>query len=456
MDMATHPKAGHVLIVDDDPGVLISARLALAPHFASVESITSPDGLDEIISSLQVDAVLLDMNFSPGQHSGKDGLDWLGRLLRMDPTLSVVMMTAFGGLTLAVEALKRGAADFILKPWQNEKLVATLLAATSLSLAKRETLQAQLRSAETSSAANGRMIGTSPSLQRLYRTIQKSAPTDANIFITGESGTGKELAAREIHRLSRRRSGPFVTIDFAGIAESEFEAELFGQKRGTTPFADTDRSGKLQAADKGTVYFDEIGKLPTHLQRKLLAAIEQQEVTPIGGSKPVGIDIRAITSSTLSPVDLCDGGHINRDLALSLQAVEIVIPPLRERGEDIGPLLDHFLGFYARKYNVLRRRLQQDVLRRLETYEWPSNVRELRHSAERATLLSGSERLGIEDFPFLLVRVEPSESDFDLDRLEKKTIGRAIVHFNGNISLAARALGLTRPALYRRLEKHGL
>ncbi len=396
------------------------------------------------------------MNFRPGAHSGQEGLDWLDRLHRLDPNLSVVMMTAFGGVALAVETLKRGAVDFILKPWQNEKLVATMSAAMALTRARRETADLRLRSAETT-LKTGEIIGTAPALQDLLRRMRRAAPIAAGILILGERGVGKELTAREIHRLSQRASRPFVAVDLGGVPETLMESELFGHRRGAFAGADSDRAGRFQTADGGTLYMEDVSALPLHLQRKVLTALERREILPIGAAAPVAVDVRVISASHRPLVDLERDEIVHPDLMLRLNTIEIIVPPLRERREDIPLLLEHFLSLYARKHNVLRRRLSSDLSRRLEAYAWPGNIRELRHATERATLLMGDERLQLEDFPFVFNRpiaVEKAET-FDLEDLEKSTIGRAMMHFNGNITLAATALGLTRPALYRRLEKHG-
>ena len=450
-------KNGQVLIIDDDPGVLIAARLALLPHVATVETLDRPDGLEDLLFDGHLDAVLLDMNFTPGAHSGQDGLMWLDRLHRLAPDLSVVLMTAYGGVGVAVEALKRGAVDFVLKPWQNEKLIATMSAAIALTRAKRDTAQAHLRSAETA-ISPGQMIGMSPPMQRVFRLMQRVASTDSNVFISGENGTGKEQAAREIHRLSGRRDRPFVAVDLGAIPEGQFESELFGHVRGAVPGVNSERAGRFQAADGGTLFLDEIAILPLHLQARLLTALERHEVWPVGAVKPVAVNIRLIAASHRPVTDLSSQEIVRQDLLMLLKTVEIHLPPLRERQEDIGLLLEHFLGLHARKHNVARRRLTPEVLRRLQAYDWPGNIRELRHASERATLLAGSERLGLEDFPLVFAprKAEADDDDFDLDAIEKRAIQRALVHFNGNISLAAPALGLTRPALYRRLEKHGL
>jgi len=454
--MSFSDKTGHVLVIDDDPGVLVAARLALLPRVEAVETLDRPDGVDDRLLGPPVDAILLDMNFAPGTHSGQDGLAWLDRLHRLDPTLSIVMMTAYGGVSLAVEALKRGAVDFVLKPWHNEKLIATMAAAIALTRARRDTAQAQLRHMETA-IHPGRMIGTSEPMQQVFKLMQRVAATDANIFISGENGTGKGQAAREIHRLSHRNGMPFVAVDLGAIPEGQFESELFGHLRGAVPGTTGDRAGRFQAADGGTLFVDEIGNLPLHLQARLFTAVERREVWPVGARKPVPVDIRLITASRSPAADLTRQEIVREDLLTLLKTVEIHLPPLSERRGDIGLLLDHFLGLYARKHNVARRRLAPGILRRLEAYKWPGNIRELRHASERATLLAGNERLELEDFPFIFSpsKTMAEEDDFDLDLLEKRTIGRALLHFRGNISLAASALGLTRPALYRRMEKHG-
>ncbi len=447
---------GNILIVDDDPGVLVAARLALAPHVAQIETLATPDGLDDAVAARNIDVVLLDMNFSPGAHSGQDGLDWLDRLRRLAPDVSVVIMTAYGGVALAVETLKMGAVDFVLKPWQNEKLVATVSAAVALARARRETAGLRLRNVEATVKA-GEMIGSAPSLQPVFKLIQRAAPTSANILILGEAGVGKEQIARELHRLSHRSDQPFISVDLSSVPEATLESELFGHRRGAFAGADVDRAGRIQAANGGTLYLDEIGVLPFHLQRKLYAVLERGEVVPVGAMIATAVDVRVVAGSHRPLTDLEREDVICRDLLDRLRMVEISVPALRDRREDIPLLLEHFLSFYARKHNVARRRLSPEVLRRLESYSWPGNIRELRHATERATLLVGDERLELQDFPFVFNRVSQSSEQeiFELEEIERQAIGRAMTHFNGNITQAATALGLTRPALYRRLEKHG-
>jgi DNA-binding NtrC family response regulator len=416
-------------------------------------TLQNPDHLVGTLDRFVPDAILLDMNFAPGERTGREGLDWLGRLRVAVPTASVVLMTAFGGVSLAVEALKNGAVDFVLKPWQNDKLVATLSAAVALSKARART---DILISE-SAPPKGELIGSAVALRQVFDIINRAAPTDANVLVLGESGTGKELTAREIHRLSRRAREPFVSVDLGAVPDSLFESELFGHKRGAFTGADADRAGRIVAANRGTLFLDEIGNLPLHLQRKLLTVLERREVVAVGAVNPTPIDIRLITATNRSSSELEDEGVLRQDLLFRIRTVEITLPPLRRRAEDIPALLEHFLSIYARKYDVPRRKISADALALLEKYAWPGNVRELRHAVERATILANSDRLLPEDFPFAHQRpglTLDSAEDLDLERTERRTIERALKLYDGNISQAAAALGLTRPALYRRLSKH--
>jgi len=444
---------GTLLVVDDNSDVLTAARLALAPHFEKVVTLQNPDHLVRTLDSFVPDAILLDMNFAPGERTGREGLDWLGRLRVAAPTASVVLMTAFGGVSLAVEALKNGAVDFVLKPWQNDKLVATMSAAVALSKARART---DILICE-STPRTGELIGSAVALRQVFDIINRAAPTDANVLVLGESGTGKELTAREIHRLSRRAREPFVSVDLGALPDSLFESELFGHKRGAFTGADADRAGRIVAANGGTLFLDEIGNLPLHLQRKLLTVLERREVVAVGAVNPTPIDIRLITATNRSASELEDEEVLRQDLLFRIRTVEITLPPLRHRAEDIPALLEHFLSVYARKYDVPRRKMSADALALLEKYAWPGNVRELRHAVERATILANSDRLLPEDFPFAHQRPAPpldTTEDLDLERTERRTIERALKLHDGNISQAAAALGLTRPALYRRMTKH--
>src|ERR1700761_2904270 len=366
-----HP--GSVLVVDDNSDVLTAARLALAPHFEKVVTLQNPEHVGRTLDTFVPDAILLDMNFAPGERTGREGLDWLGRLRAAAPTTSVVLMTAFGGVSLAVEALKNGAVDFVLKPWQNDKLIATVSAAVALSRARREKADLQSRHnillTETA-PRGGELIGSAPALQRVFDLIGRAAPTDANVLVLGESGTGKELTAREIHRLSRRAKAAFVSVDLGALPDSLFESELFGHRRGAFTGADSDRGGRIVAADGGTLFLDEIGNLPLHLQRKLLTVLEKREVMPVGATRAVPIDVRLITATNRTASELANEEVLRQDLLFRVRTVEIVLPPLRERREDIAVLLEHYLALYARKYDVPRRKLAPETLAMLEAYAW--------------------------------------------------------------------------------------
>jgi len=460
------PLTGRVLVVDDNADVLTAARLALAPHFEKVETLQNPNKLGQALGDLLPHVILLDMNFAPGERTGREGMDWLAGIRQSLPTASVVFMTAFGAVSLAVEALKNGAVDFVLKPWQNDKLVATVCAAVALSQARSKAAELQTRNdilISESAPPKAEMIGSARSLQLVFDIIRRAAPTDANVLILGESGTGKELTAREIHRLSRRAREPFVSVDLGALPDSLFESELFGHRRGAFTGANADRAGRIIAANGGTLFLDEIGNLPLHLQRKLLTMLECREVTPVGAVDPIPIDIRLITATNRPASELADEEILRQDLLFRIRTVEVTLPPLRHRHEDIPALLEHFLAVYARKYDVPRRKLSAEALELLEKYLWPGNVRELRHAVERATILANSDRLVPNDFPFALVdpaarvRIEATDDeDLDLYRMERRLIARALALNEGNISQSAAALGLTRPALYRKMTKHRL
>jgi DNA-binding NtrC family response regulator len=447
-----------ILICDDDSDVLTAARLALRPLDQMIELFNSPAALRGRLEQGPADAVLLDLNFTQGAVDGAQGLALLDHLQAEDSSLSVVLMTGFGTVGLAVEALKRGAVDFVLKPWQNDKLIATMSAALSLTKAKREAQSLQRRHDGLAKGPATEVIGRSDAMARVFEVIRRAAPTDANILLLGESGTGKEVMAREIHRLSRRAAGPLVAVDLGAVPETLFESELFGHKKGAFTGATSDRVGRIEAADGGTLFLDEIGNLPMHLQSKLLTVLERREVVPVGATKPIPVDIRLVCATNRTAADLSREELFRQDLLFRIKTVQLVLPPLRERRDDIAPLLEHYLGLYAKKHGVARRRLSPDLLALLEDYHWPGNVRELRHAVESATILAAGEKLQAEDFPVSLnpVAAVGEAGGFNLDAVERQTIRRALLHFSGNVSLAAAALGLTRPALYRRMAKYGL
>ena len=460
-------KFGLAVVVDDDPDIALAARLVLRGEFAEIVTLTHPEGLIPLLDKADPDVILLDLNFERGATDGAEGFRWLSQILEKDPDAAIVIITAHGGVTIAVDAIKRGAADFVTKPWANERLVATARSAASLRASRRATRTERGRAAELATPAGEvPLLGMSAAMRRVETLIDRAAPTDANVLILGENGTGKELVARALHARSRRADKVMVSVDLGAVTESLFESELFGHARGAFTDAKSERVGRLQAGNGGTVFLDEIGNLPLHLQPKLLTALERREVTPVGTNRAVPIDIRVIAATNMSSDRLGQEDVFRQDLLYRLNTVEIELPPLRQRPEDIPLLLDHYVTFYERKYGTPQRTLGPDVLGPLCAYDWPGNVRALRHAAERAVILAEGATYRIEDFPLprrhagdppTLARIASTASeDLNLDRAERQMVERALVKHAYNISLAAAELGLTRTSLYRRMEKHGL
>jgi DNA-binding NtrC family response regulator len=455
------------IVVDDDPDILLSARLLLRDLFEEIATFQEPQEALAAMDEALPDVILLDANFGRGATNAAEGFQWLAEILARDPQAVVVMITAHAGIQTAVEAMKRGATDFVSKPWSNERLLATVRTAAALRNSREEAVTERKRAAAVSAPAAGGetpLLGRSPAMARVWSLIERAAPTDANVLILGENGTGKELVARELHRRSRRADQVLVSVDLGAVAENLFESELFGHVKGAFTDARGDRIGRLQAADGGTLFLDEVGNLPLHLQPKLLTALEQRQVIPVGANRPVPIDVRVIAATNLAPDQLADEGRFRQDLLFRLNTVEIELPPLRERREDILLLVDHFIAFYLKKYGKPVRRLPPDVAHALETYEWPGNVRALRHAAERAVILAGDEAFTVEDFSLSRATAPRAPApppaalggDLNLERAEKQILEQALKKHGYNISLAAQELGLTRASLYRRMDKHGL
>ena len=454
MPMSPTPSFDRCLVVDDDEDILLAARLLLAPMFRDVITTTSPEEAVAAMKRGHFDAVLLDANFARGATDGSEGFRWLGLLQAADPAAAIVMITAHGSVAVAVAAMKQGATDFVSKPWKNDRLLATVRNAASLGRMRRSDT-----GSTTAKAAGSPLLGTSPAMARVQSLIEKAAPTDANVLILGENGTGKELVARELHRLSRRAAGDLVTVDLGAISETLFDSELFGHAKGAFTDARTDRVGRLQSADGGTLFLDEIGNLPLHLQPKLLTALEQRRVTPVGMNKPVAIDIRVVSATNMPVASLGDERLFRQDLLFRLNTVEIELPPLRDRREDIALLLTTFLDEFRTRYDKPERRIPADVLAALTAYEWPGNVRALRHAAERAVILAEGAAFALTDFPIrrsTSAGEAPPVDDLNLDRVERQAIEQALKKHAFNISTAATELGLSRGTLYRRMEKHGL
>jgi DNA-binding NtrC family response regulator len=457
---------GTALIVDDDADVALSARLLLRPLFREIIIADNPAAIPALMAAHDPDVVLLDMNFARGQSSGEEGFKALAAIRARDAQAVVVIMTAYGGVNIAVEAMKRGASDFVTKPWDNDRLLATVTSAAALSASRREAAIAQAKMAELAATARPEspLLGETPAMRALFSLIDRVAPTDANVLVLGENGTGKELIARELHARSRRADKPFLSVDLGAVAESLFDSELFGHVKGAFTDARTDRIGRFQAADGGTLFLDEIGNLPLHLQPKLLTALEQRRVTPVGSNRSVDFDVRVVAATNLSPAMLADERRFRPDLLFRLNTVEILVPPLRERQGDIELLLRHYLGHYARKYGKALPMIPDGLLATLRAYDWPGNIRALRHAAERAVILAGGDRFEVADFPLprqpgpAVATPQPSaeEADMNLERSERRIIERVLQKHAYNISVAAAELGLTRGSLYRRMEKHGL
>ena len=463
--MERGPTFDRCVVIDDDPDVLLSARLLLRDMFRTIDEFQAPADALPSITRDAPDVVLLDANFGRGETNSSEGLHWLSQILEDDAKASVVMITAHGGLNVAVEAMKRGATDFVTKPWSNERLLATVRTAAALRQSRAAAPAQPAAKATTAGTGEDAFLGQSPGMARVFSLIEKAGPTDANVLVLGENGTGKELVARELHRRSLRADKDLVSVDLGAVAENLFESELFGHLKGAFTDARSDRLGRIPAADGGTLLLDEVGNLPLHLQPKLLTALERRQVTPVGANKPVPINVRVIAATNLVPEQLHDERRFRQDLLFRLNTVEIELPPLRERREDIPMLVRHYLDLYTRKYGKPERELPQDVAAALEAHDWPGNVRALRHATERAVILGDGDAFRLADFSIarrsadaapVPKPVTPPGDDLNLDRAERQMVEAALRKHGYNISSAATELGLSRAALYRRMEKYGL
>ena len=442
----------NILIIDDDADVLHSAQLLLRQHFDRVDAEQDPTVINQVVSQQPYDVVLLDMNFRRGEHDGREGLYWLERILTINPRIQVILITAYGDVELAVEAMRQGAAHFLLKPWKNQQLLEVINTALA-----RQPKPTTVPTASEASPPNP-LIGESPAMQSVYELIAKVAPTEANVLILGENGTGKELIAQALHRQSTRRAGPFVRVDLGAVAPSLLESELFGHVRGAFTDAHHDRSGPFEQARGGTLLLDEIGNLPLAQQAKLLTVLQNRSVRRVGGNEDIPLDVRLLCA-TNRPLHDEDGREgFREDLLYRINTVEIRLPPLRERSGDIILLAEHFLQHYARKYRKPRSALSPEAGQQLERHPWPGNVRELQHAVERAVILNEAPTLSAEAF---IVDASPTAQPVanlaqTLDENERNFIRQALQRHQGNITQTAQALGITRTALYRRLDKYGL
>ena len=446
-------KKGKILIVDDNAGIRQALKILLPVHFAEVETLPSPVTLVSMLERFRPDVVLLDMNFHTDINTGNEGLYWAGEIKKMAPEVEVVLFTAYADIQLAVEGMKRGAFDFIVKPWDNEKLVATLTAA------RDKARKAMGRDARSVSGMTTGVIpgltgdlmfwGSSRPMAAIRKTVQKIAPTDATVLITGENGTGKDVLAREIHAASLRNGKPLVAVDAGAITETLFESELFGHVKGAFTDAHTDHTGKFEQADGGTLFLDEVGNIPLHLQAKLLRVIQNRSVVRVGGSQAVPVDIRLICATNMDLEKLVREGRFREDLFYRINTVHIALPPLRERREDIVPLSERFIAQFAQKYHRSVQGLDEPARQALEGRRWSGNIRELQNVIEKAVILSEGTVLMAKDIDARSDRESPSQD-------EEQLVREAVRRSGGNISAAARMLGVSRPTLYAKMKKYGL
>ena len=448
-----------ILIVDDHQSVLVAISQLLEESFEKVIPLSDPHQIIPTLSSHAVDAVLLDMNFSAGADSGEEGLDWLQEIHQVDSNIMVIMMTAYGEIDLAVKAIQLGARDFIVKPWDNEKLLSTLRIACELrhsNLALRTLIEKQKQYHEIISGKVPGMIGKSPVIQAVYDLIKRVGPTDAEVLVTGENGTGKDLVAKELHKNSKRNNEILLTVDLGSISETLFESEMFGHIKGAFTDAKTSRTGKFEAASGGTIFLDEVGNLSLSSQAKLLSTLQNKVITPVGSNKRIPVDFRLIAATNKNLMALIKDGLFREDLYYRLNTIEVHLPPLRDRGDDILALAHHFLKLYKAKYEKPLLKLNADTERVLLEYSWPGNVRELKHTIEKAVILCTSNILKPSDL-FIpeqnSVLVESIESR-TLENIEKQAILASLRHNHGNITGTAKELGLARQTLYNKINKY--
>jgi len=458
----TSQKNGKILAIDDNEDILFSLKLLLKQHVELIHTESDPELIPKLMKQESYDVILLDMNFTKDAISGQEGYHWLNKILEIDTRAVVLFITAYGDIEKSVKAIKAGATDFILKPWQNEKLLATISSAIKLRRSKEEVSELKTKQKELNAVLDqpfNDFIGTSPEMQQVFSTITKVAKTDANVLILGENGTGKELVARALHRNSSRRDEVFISVDLGAINENLFESELFGHVKGAFTDARTDRPGRFEIASGGTLFLDEIGNLSLPMQAKLLTVLERREVIRVGSNKPIPIDIRLICATNMPLKQMAAEEKYRQDLVYRINTVEIGLPALRERYEDIPLLANHFLDIYSKKYKKRINTLTKACLNKLYDYEWPGNVRELQHQMERAVIMADDKNLEPSDFQISTERGQQDDVEFDsynLEEVEKNIIQKVLKTNKGNISKAAGELGLTRTSLYRRLEKYGL
>ncbi len=450
-----------VLIIDDDRDILETARMFLKQEFALIHIEDTPEKIPALLKATEYDVILLDMNFKKGVNDGEEGFYWLNQILKIDSNAVVILITAYGEVDIAVKAIKNGATDFVLKPWKNQKLMATILAALQLRKSKKEVEKLKETQEKLSDDLNNRytdFIGESPAIARVHELIDRVATADADVLILGENGTGKELVARAIHHKSLRKNNVFINVDLGAISETLFESELFGHVKGAFTDAKQDKAGRFELASGGTLFLDEIGNLSLPLQSKLLTVLQHRSVQRVGSAKPIPVDFRLVCATNMPLHEMVFEKKFRQDLLYRINTVEIRVPSLRERIEDIPLLAEHFLSRYSQKYKRPGMKLDKAVITKLKKYHWPGNIRELQHAIERAVILN--EGKIIESAELLIsgiIHTSRKESQPQtLDEMEKQFIVQSLQDNQGNVSNTARALGLTRTALYRRMKRHGI
>lgn len=450
-------KKSSVLVIDDDTDVLTAVKLLLKTEASEVVTEKNPQNILSLISRQKFDIILLDMNFSASVNTGNEGLYWLKRIKELHSDMSVIMITAYGDIDLAVRSLKEGASDFILKPWQNEKLLATINEVLRI---KKDTGQKLFQQKESNSVIGNELLGRSEVMEGIFYKIEKVAPTDANILLLGENGTGKDIIAKAIHQHSNRASRPFVKVDLGALTETLFESELFGHRKGAFTDAREDREGRFESANGGTLFLDEIGNISLSQQAKLLTVLQNRQVTRLGSNQPFAIDIRLICATNVPMSELANENRFRKDLIYRVNTIEIEVPPLRKRKDDIILLAKYFLEIYSEKYFRAAIQLNEAAIEKLRHYHYPGNVRELRYIIERAVIMVDGNILKADDLIFSPIEsageYQNESADYKLSTVEKKTIMRSIEKNNGNITKAAKELGLTRTALYRRISKYDI
>lgn len=454
-------KKGNILIVDDNKSVLASMELFLKHQFAGVFTLTDPNRITSVLNDEDIDVILLDMNFAAGINTGNEGIFWLNRIKTIDATVVVVMITAYGDIELAVKAMKEGAFDFIVKPWDNKKLLATINAALQLKYSRKEVniLKSQKKHFQSDTEKQFRIIrGKSKVMENIFSTMLKVAETDTNILITGENGTGKELIAREIHRISQRSGEIFMPVDLGSISETLFESEMFGHSRGAFTDAKEQRTGRFESASGGTLFLDEISNASLSVQAKLLTSIERRCITPVGSNRSISLDIRLICATNKDLKAMVGHRQFREDLYFRINTVLISIPPLRDRKEDIEILAGSFLDHFSSRYGKKGIRLGTPAINTLMNYQWPGNIRELKHTVERAVILSSSDIISPPDLSLEYTPTSAfnSQNKASLDEGEKSIIAKALKVNNGNISETAKQLDIPRQRLYRKMKKYGL